>query len=106
MGDWKKEFPEMVGEGLGIEIPKGFEDTSWRNEAGPSFFDENRRLVLFVERARPEDREFQDCERYVLKEALDRDGAVPFDHLLATDDADEVLARIAAHDAVPESAGP
>ncbi len=61
---WKQEFPGF--EMPDMDLPEGFKDTSWHNDACPSFTDENRKLRLYVNYADPQDREFEELPRFLL----------------------------------------
>lgn len=67
-------------------IPEGWEDTSWKNDACPSFGVAN--LRIFIDYADPKQRELgPDTNRFLI---CGEDG----DLILATDDWNEVLQRI------------
>lgn len=51
-GDYRKEFPDF-GE-LDIELPEGFVDRSWHNDAMPCFLNKELGLELWVDYADPE----------------------------------------------------
>jgi hypothetical protein len=84
---YKKAFPDFE---LDVEIPAGFNDTSWRNDACPSWENPAGSMKLFVDYQQPEDRE---CGggRFTLA-YLDQDGTI--ENEFTTDDWAEMTAQI------------
>lgn len=73
-----KEFPDFDQATLPT-IPAGFEDTSWHNDACPSFQHEGLGLHLFIDYADPDDREMGSPFRFrvdqlVKQSYIDNDG--------------------------------
>jgi len=61
---YKVEFPEFdLG---GIEIPAGFEDSSWHNDASPCWINVERRMCLWVDWPNAADREHPTMSRFVI----------------------------------------
>lgn len=87
---WKIEFPEM--ETLGIDIPDGFIDESWRNDIMPSFYDKDNNLAILVDMEKSEDREFPESLRYHLV-TTDSQGHTQ-DVIIATDDGEKLLSKV------------
>jgi hypothetical protein len=56
-------------------LPTGFIDTSWHNDACPSFTHEAARLVLWVDYPNPADREVQGGSRFLLCTMKDDGGS-------------------------------
>lgn len=81
------DFTEMPA------IPAGWTDTSWRNDASPSFVPAPG-LLVWVDYANDEQREFPGGRRFLVCRA-DAEGCYTGD-LLDSDDWSEVLAFIAA----------
>ena len=64
---YKTEFPSF-GE-MDVEIPQGFEDSSWHNDVSPSFtkgIAEGGKFVLFIDFKDPSRRELLDLPRFNL----------------------------------------
>ena len=60
-----KEFPDFDLSTLPA-IPRGFIDQSWHNDTCPSFRNEELKLTLHVDYAKPEDREHAETARFSL----------------------------------------
>lgn len=89
---YETEFPDFDASTM-PEIPAGFDDVSWHNDACPSFLNETAGLILFVDYADPAKREFEDTERFSLNVwDVGNTGTV----LVSSDDWQVVLAAIAA----------
>lgn len=71
-GNYREEFPDYT-ESLGVELPAGWRDVSWHNNAAPSF--RCGRWELYVDYADPAMRELPGFGRYVLMELDAVDGA-------------------------------
>lgn len=69
MADFRSEFPDYPAADMPA-LPPSLADSSWRNEACPSFIDEAANVQLFVDYADPQAREFPppefDSKRYTL----------------------------------------
>ncbi|SOZ17211.1 hypothetical protein [Cupriavidus taiwanensis] len=87
----KRQFPDYDVSTL-PEIPAGFGDTSWRNDACPSFTDEARGLQIFIDYAEAADRE-PNAVRYSLREL---DGKL--ENIVDTNDWAELLKCISKYD--------
>lgn len=90
MANWDRaatEFPNYPANTL-PELPKGFEDTSWRKDTCPSACSDT--LQLFLDYPNPTDREDPELLRYSLYRITD-DGA---EDILDTDNWSEMLAAI------------
>lgn len=59
------EFPDFDPATM-PEIPEGFQDVSWHNDACPSFLNETLGLIIFVDFEDSEKREFRETERFTL----------------------------------------
>ncbi len=81
---FQTEFPDFHAGDL-PEIPAGFADVSWRNDACPSFENEDLGLILIIDFPRPEDREFPEAPRFQLCDRETYEG-------LQTDDFAAILA--------------
>jgi len=99
---WQTEFPDFPAADLPA-IPAGFEDTSWHNDACPSFTSDQIGLTIWVDYLDPALRE--------LEGAYQRFCVTPQDHgvettepSLMTDSWEEVLAFINARSREKESA--
>ncbi|WP_114946489.1 hypothetical protein [Microvirga calopogonii] len=60
---WKREFPEFKADWI-PELPPGFEDYSWHNDACPRFHDTMRDLVVWVDYPESQDRELPENLRF------------------------------------------
>jgi hypothetical protein len=100
MGRVNSHFPEFDDTLPEIE---GFEDVSWKNDTAPSMSDSARQLKLFVDFKDPTKSEHADLRlagkmhRYQLI-SIDEHGESLTD-VISTNDLNEVLEAIAAHDA-------
>jgi hypothetical protein len=88
-----KEFPEYDQATL-PDIPDSWVDTSWHNDTCPSFFNEDAKLTIHIDFAKPIEREFPGSEgRFiVMVSTAENDG--PND-LLQTNDWQAVLDLVA-----------
>jgi hypothetical protein len=84
---WQTEFPDYPIADMPA-IPDGFEDTSWHNDACPSFTHPDSRMVLWVDYADPAQREISG-PRFAISQA-DIDGLIE-NVLLTTEDWNDVL---------------
>ena len=85
---FKREFPNFDPATM-PEIPSGFTDSSWHNDICPSFYDEARKLRLFINYLDPEERELP-FKRFIVDrfdQWTDTEGVL----LLETEDWNEVL---------------
>ena len=91
---YRSEFPDFI---LDVEIPEGFEDSSWKNDTCPCFINTAMRMRLFVDYADPAQREMPDLKRFLITD-VEADGS-PVENsktLIETDDWNEVVAFVAA----------
>jgi hypothetical protein len=88
-----QEFPDFPAEDM-PEIPAGFEDVSWHNDSCPSFLDETRGMILFVDFAEAEKKEFPETSRFNVNIW---DGGNTGTSLIESDDWAAVLAFIEQH---------
>jgi hypothetical protein len=86
---FRTEFPTFDAASLPA-IPADFVDTSWHNDACPSFTNEALNLRVWVDFADPADREFDDARRFGL--CWNDDNY----ELVLTDDWSEILRAIDA----------
>lgn len=78
------------------EMPKGFEDASWHNDACPSIESRALGLRVWIDFPNPDDRELAGMGRFTVQK-IDADGeSVDSPDLLNTDDWSAVLAQIIA----------
>lgn len=85
---YRVEFPAF-GE-LDVQLPEGFEDTSWHNDACPSF--EAKGVRVWVDFKNPEDRESDASKRFaIVPLSVDANDHEP---LLTTDDWTGVVAYL------------
>ncbi len=63
---YQTEFPDFDPASMPI-IPDGFTDRSWKNEACPCFIHEATGIVLWVDFADPEQREFSEMSRFTVQ---------------------------------------
>jgi hypothetical protein len=89
---YQKAFPDFV---LDVELPEGFEDTSWRNDACPSFTHEASKTKIWIDYADTALREFPDSSRFSV-EIYEPDTILSEDDrwLLWSDDWSEVVALV------------
>jgi hypothetical protein len=98
----ESEFPDFDLATLPA-MPEGFEDVSWHNDTCPSFIDEARGLIVFVDYADPSLSEYPNerrngtAKRFVVCR-YDTDMGMTHETLLKTDEWSEVLSLIASHD--------
>ncbi len=90
---YRREFPDFPASDMPGNLP-GFVDSSWRNDACPSFTNEALGLVLWVDFADPSRREFPDWHRYRITTAAQD---APAD-LFSSDDFAAVVAFVAAQE--------
>lgn len=87
-------FPDFE---LDVALPDGFEDVSFANDACPSFASSELDVILMIDYADREMREYPETERFSLIET--ENGMYPADkpvvHLVDTDDYQVVLETIA-----------
>ena len=94
---FRMEFPDFPVEDM-PQIPAGFEDWSWHNDACPSFTDESRRLRLWIDYREPEKRDLAGAHRFMLTRLTsERDPDEYEDVLTESDDYSEILEAIASH---------
>lgn len=91
---FREEFPDYPA-GEMPAAPEGFDDTSWHNDACPSFTSDALGLTIFVDYPTPEDREFPDTRRFSV--SSQDHGVETSGPCFDTDDWQEVLDFIAAH---------
>lgn len=91
MPQYKKAFPDF---NLDIDIPEGFVDCSWENEPCPSFQNIDLELILYVDYADTNLREFKDIERFSLVATKNGMFMENNDQLITTDNWDEILLEI------------
>jgi hypothetical protein len=84
---YQTEFPDYPVADM-PEIPAGFADTSWRQDASPSFTSSSHGLTIWIDYVDLTKREFKNTHRFVV---ADVDG----EDVLATDNWSEVLELIA-----------
>jgi len=94
MGEYLAEFPDFRPQDMPA-IPKGFVDTSWHNDACPSFTSDQYGLTIWVDYADPTKREYGDTHPRFIVNSQDH-GVETSGPSLATDDWNEVLAFIEA----------
>jgi hypothetical protein len=86
---YRTEFPDFV---MDLEIPVGWEDTSWHNDTCPSF-DAGQNRTVWVNYPKEGDREMPDGKRFAIQ-MRDDEGAYMDQYLLETDDWEELLRMI------------
>jgi len=62
---YREEFPDFDPADMPA-IPDGFDDVSWHNDTCPSFLNDRAGLIIFVDFADPDRREFPECPRFTL----------------------------------------
>lgn len=92
---WQTEFPDFPAADMPA-VPAELMDTSWHNDACPSFTSDAMGLQLFVDYADKELREFQDGARFILS-PQDHGVETSGEPYLATDSWDDVIAAIKQH---------
>lgn len=89
---WRTEFPEFLASDLPA-IPSDWIDSSWHNDASPSWTTPAERLQIFISESDPAARELQSGGRFNVLSLAD----ATLDHCLLTTDAwRAVLAMVAA----------
>lgn len=88
-----EEFPNFPPEDM-PQIPSGFEDISWRNDACPNFANDALGLAIFVDYLDPAARDYPDTKRFTLYR-MD-ENSVTAEIILDSDDWAEILDAIAA----------
>lgn len=81
------EFPDFPVDAIPA-LPEGFEDSSWHNDAAPSYICETLRLQAFFDFPNDADREMPGGKRYYLQ-------TFALDMICETDDWAHVLEKIA-----------
>jgi hypothetical protein len=89
---FQTEFPRFEAATL-PQIPDGFEDISWHNDACPSFQHERLNLRLFVAEKNPDDRECPTWERFIL-DRYNPETDIEGVFIIATEDWSEILRAI------------
>lgn len=89
------EFPDYPAADMPA-IPEGFADSSWHNNAAPSFENKGLGLSIWIDFKDVALREFEDGKRFIVH-PLDAEGCFTQDDpILETDDWAEVLAFVAS----------
>lgn len=70
------EFPDFPESDM-VAIPEGFRDISWRNDACPNFMNDAGDLLIFVDYANPDNREYVNTKRFTLSSYDDANGITP-----------------------------
>lgn len=88
---WLTEFPEFPTVDM-PQIPRGFADASWHNDAMPCFISLEKRLAIWIDYVSPNAREFATGKRFFVT-AIDAEGEHDPSNaiVLATDDWQAVL---------------
>lgn len=90
------EFPGF-GE-LDIEIPVGFVDASWKNDACPCFIDYQKDICLWIDHKNPAERDIEDTPRFsVTRLEGGQHPVIGDNNLVASDDWNEIVAFIDAY---------
>jgi hypothetical protein len=92
---YKTEFPHFT---LDVEIPAGFDDQSWHNNACPSFekkLPDGQYLIIWVDYADPKDRDYSQFPRFSID--LHDTDYCHVDTLIASDNWQDILDFIAQH---------
>jgi hypothetical protein len=91
MRTYQSEFPDFRSEWI-PQLPEGFVDTSWHNDACPSFTDDVLGLVVWINYPDADQREWEGSGRYGLTH-LDEDGehAQDLSRDIDSDDWDEIM---------------
>lgn len=96
MSDFRKEFPDYPVEDMPV-IPVGFVDSSWVNNAAPSFECRSLGLSVWIDYKDPSLREYGDGNRFIMH-PIDAEGAMTDDDpILETSDWLEVLKLISTY---------
>lgn len=85
---YQKEFPDFV---LDVQLPEGFEDTSWHNNICPSF--KRGDVEIFVDYADTALRELPDSPRFSVQRFDAKADA--YEDVIQTDDWQTVLDTVA-----------
>lgn len=98
---YKTEFPHF-GE-IEVEIPDGFEDVSWQNDAYPCFADSKRRLFLWIANRDSAQRELETARFMIERGGQVIDGSLQHGlsrgaDLLETEEWSEVIDFLAKFD--------
>ena len=59
--DYRQEFPDFDNV---ITLPDGWEDVSWKNDVCPSFFNKEKKVILYLDYEDPAKRENATLTRY------------------------------------------
>jgi hypothetical protein len=85
-------FPDFT---LDVVLPEGFIDISWGNDISPSFQNTDLELILYIDYAEAEKREYPTSERFTLVRTEDgQHTGNDEDHLLTTNEYDKIIERI------------
>jgi hypothetical protein len=87
---YREAFPDYPEADFPAELPEGFTDSSWKNDACPSIESNSMLLRIWIDYADTARREHQNGQRYIVLGLEDDDGHP----LLETDSWQEVLERI------------
>jgi hypothetical protein len=88
---YREEFPDFDPATM-PNIPEGFVDTSWCNDACPNFCNEAISLAIFVDYLDPQKRDYPDTARFTLYRT--GDGTMTEQDIVSTDDWDAILKAI------------
>lgn len=94
--NWKEQFPDYPDHAM-PQLPAGWEDISWRNDACPNFINSALGVALFIDYPDPQWREYPEYPRF-LAYRVDEDGAVMSDKA-AVAEGEDFAAVMAAIDA-------
>lgn len=94
MSDFRTEFPDYPVDQMPA-MPAGFEDSSWPNDACPSFFNQTLRLAVFVDYPDRAKRERPDLVRFHLHQTDENGGRAPSGFEFESDDWNAILGKIA-----------
>ena len=90
---------EFGGFDLDVEIPEGFEDISWHNDAMPSWWNPEKNLRLWIDYKDKKDSEFSDTEDWNRFGLVFQAEEVEGNELLClTNDYNEILEVIKAYE--------
>lgn len=95
--NYRTEFPDF-GE-LDVELPAGFEDTSWYQDALPSFVNEALGVVLMIDHPEPDRRMITNAFRFSLYPLNKYNEPLLDSPTLETDSFEEIRQAIVAIDA-------
>lgn len=92
---WQTEFPHIKSLGFdpATDLPEGFVDESWRNDACPNFFNEAKSLRLWVETEDPDARESGELSQRFSLYRSEKYGEQA-EEILETDDWQEMRTRL------------